>query len=124
MKVMKFSVSPVVQVAVDVKNPNDLPKLVEGLKRLSKSDPCVQCLTGESGEHIVAGAGELHLEICLKDLEEDHACVPIRTSDPVVSYRETVRSASTQVALAKSANTHNRLFMTCPADGGGGVRGY
>ena len=112
MKVMKFSVSPVVQVAVDVKNPNDLPKLVEGLKRLSKSDPCVQCFTGESGEHIVAGAGELHLEICLKDLEEDHACVPIRTSDPVVSYRETVRAASSQTVLTKSANLHNRLFMT------------
>jgi elongation factor 2 len=66
MKVMKFSVSPVVQVAVEVKNANDLPKLVEGLKRLSKSDPCVLCYTSESGEHIVAGAGELHLEICLK----------------------------------------------------------
>jgi elongation factor 2 len=66
MKVMKFSVSPVVQVAVEVKNAQDLPKLVEGLKRLSKSDPCVQTWTTESGEHIVAGAGELHLEICLK----------------------------------------------------------
>jgi elongation factor 2 len=66
MKVMKFSVSPVVRVAVEVKNANDLPKLVEGLKRLSKSDPCVLCSTSESGEHIVAGAGELHLEICLK----------------------------------------------------------
>lgn len=112
LKVMKFSVSPVVQVAVDVKNPNDLPKLVEGLKRLSKSDPCVQCITGETGEHIVAGAGELHLEICLKDLEEDHAGIPIKTSDPVVSYRETIRAESTQIALSKSANTHNRLFMT------------
>ena len=66
MKVMKFSVSPVVQVAVEVKNAADLPKLVEGLKRLSKSDPCVQTWINESGEHIVAGAGELHLEICLK----------------------------------------------------------
>lgn len=66
MKVMKFSVSPVVQVAVEVKNAADLPKLVEGLKRLSKSDPCVQAWVSESGEHIVAGAGELHLEICLK----------------------------------------------------------
>ena len=66
MKVMKFSVSPVVQVAVEVKNAADLPKLVEGLKRLSKSDPCVQAWISESGEHIVAGAGELHLEICLK----------------------------------------------------------
>ena len=55
MKVMKFSVSPVVQVAVEVKNANDLPKLVEGLKRLSKSDPCVLTYMSESGEHIVAG---------------------------------------------------------------------
>ena len=47
----------------------DLPKLVEGLKRLSKSDPMVQCIMGESGEHIIAGAGELHLEICLQDLQ-------------------------------------------------------
>lgn len=63
---MKFSVSPVVRVAVEPKNPADLPKLVEGLKRLAKSDPMVQCINEESGEHIVAGAGELHLEICLK----------------------------------------------------------
>ncbi|KAJ1961488.1 translation elongation factor 2 [Dipsacomyces acuminosporus] len=111
MKVMKFSVSPVVQVAVDVKNASDLPKLVEGLKRLSKSDPCVLCFTSESGEHIVAGAGELHLEICLKDLEEDHAQVPIKTGDPVVGYRETVQSESSIVALSKSPNKHNRIFM-------------
>lgn len=45
MRVMKFSVSPVVRVAVEAKNPADLPKLVEGLKRLAKSDPMVQvCL--------------------------------------------------------------------------------
>jgi len=113
MKVMKFSVSPVVRVAVECKNPSDLPKLVEGLKRLAKSDPMVQCTIEESGEHIIAGAGELHLEICLKDLEEDHACIPLKKSDPVVSYRETVLEASTQTCLAKSPNKHNRLFMTC-----------
>ena len=78
MKQMKFSVSPVVRVAVEAKNPSDLPKLVEGLKRLSKSDPMVQCIIEESGEHIVAGAGELHLEICLKDLEDDHAGIPLK----------------------------------------------
>jgi elongation factor 2 len=66
MKVMRFSVSPVVQIAVQVENPIDLPKLVEGLKRLSKSDPCVQVSTSESGEHIIAGPGELHLDICMK----------------------------------------------------------
>ena len=119
MKVMKFSVSPVVRVAVEPKNPADLPKLVEGLKRLAKSDPMVQTIIEESGEHIVAGAGELHLEICLKDLEEDHAQIPLKTSDPVVSYRETVSETSNQVCLSKSPNKHNRLFMTATplADG-------
>jgi len=112
LKVMKFSVSPVVRVAVEAKNPADLPKLVEGLKRLAKSDPMVQCIIEESGEHIVAGAGELHLEICLKDLEEDHACIPIKISDPVVTYRETVVDVSTQICLSKSPNKHNRLYMT------------
>jgi len=111
MKVMKFSVSPVVRVAVEPKNPADLPKLVEGLKRLSKSDPMVQCIIEESGEHIIAGAGELHLEICLKDLEEDHAQIPLKKSDPVVSYRETVSEESNIMCLSKSPNKHNRLFM-------------
>jgi len=111
MKVMKFSVSPVVRVAVECKNPSELPKLVEGLKRLSKSDPMVQCIIEESGEHIIAGAGELHLEICLKDLEEDHAGIPIKVSDPVVSYRETVSEESSIVCLSKSPNKHNRIFM-------------
>jgi len=111
MKVMKFSVSPVVRVAVEPRNPADLPKLVEGLKRLAKSDPMVQCMIEESGEHIIAGAGELHLEICLKDLEEDHACIPLKKSDPVVSYRETVSEESSIMCLSKSPNKHNRLFM-------------
>jgi len=111
LKVMKFSVSPVVRVAVEPKDPSQLPKLVEGLKRLAKSDPMVQCIIEESGEHIVAGAGELHLEICLKDLEEDHACIPIKKSKPVVSYRETVAEMSDRQCLSKSPNKHNRLFM-------------
>ena len=111
LKVMKFSVSPVVRRSVEVKNANDLPKLVEGLKRLSKSDPCVLTLISESGEHIVAGAGELHLEICLKDLEEDHAGVPLKISDPVVAYRETVGAKSSMTALSKSPNKHNRLYV-------------
>jgi len=112
MKQMKFSVSPVVRVAVEPKDPQQLPKLVEGLKRLAKSDPMVLTLTEESGEHIVAGAGELHLEICLKDLEEDHAGIPLKKSDPVVSYRESVLETSKVTCLSKSPNKHNRLFMT------------
>lgn len=61
IKTMKFSVSPVVRVAVEPKNQADLPKLVEGMKRLSKSDPMVLCYTEESGEHIIAGCGEVRM---------------------------------------------------------------
>jgi elongation factor 2 len=111
LKDMKYSVSPVVRVAVEVKNPADLPKLVEGLKRLAKSDPLVVCSIEESGEHIVAGAGELHLEICLKDLQDDFMNgAPLKISEPVVSFRETVTQPSSQQCLSKSANKHNRLY--------------
>lgn len=112
IRVMKYSVSPVVRVAVEAKNASDLPKLVEGLKRLSKSDPLVQCQTTESGEHIIAGCGELHIEICLKDLEEDYAKVPIIKSNPVVSYKETVTvEEKSDACLAKSPNKHNRILI-------------
>jgi elongation factor 2 len=85
--------------------------LVEGLKRLSKSDPLVQCSIEESGEHIVAGAGELHLEICIKDLQEDFmGGAPIIVSEPVVSFRETVTAESDIMCLSKSPNKHNRLY--------------
>jgi len=110
IKVMKYSVSPVVRVAVEVKSASDLPKLVEGLRKLSKSDPLVQCYTEESGEHIIAGCGELHVEICLKDLEEEFAKCPLKKGDPVVSYKETVTEESSQMCLSKSPNKHNRLY--------------
>jgi len=109
---MKFSVSPVVKVAVRPKDGKDLPKLVEGLKKLSKSDPLVVCTTEESGEHVIAGCGELHVEICLKDLREEYAQCDFIMSDPVVSYRETVGALSNQTCLSKSPNKHNRLYIT------------
>lgn len=109
---MKYSVSPVVRVAVKPKDSKELPKLVEGLKKLSKSDPLVVCTTEESGEHIIAGCGELHVEICLKDLREEYAQIEFITSEPIVSYRETVSAPSSMTCLSKSPNKHNRLYMT------------
>ena len=110
MRVMKFNVNPVVRIAVEPKKAIDLPKLVEGMKSLEKSDPMVQCIHEASGENIIAGAGELHLEICLKDLEEEHAKIPLKISDPIVSYRETISEISSQICLSKSPNKLNRLF--------------
>merc|ERR1712130_672639 len=115
---MKFSVAAVVQVAVEPKNAADLPKLVEGLKRLAKSDPLVKCSTSKSGQHIIAGAGELHLEICLKDLREDYMKgAGLRVSEPVVSFGETIDSTTgddevhPKICASKSPNKHNRLYM-------------
>jgi elongation factor 2 len=102
IRVMRYSVSPVVRVAVEPKNASDLPKLVEGLKRLSQSDPLVVCITEESGEHIVAGCGELHVEICLNDLQNEYAKCELKKSDPVVTYKETVTELSNQLCLSKS----------------------
>ncbi len=110
IKTMKFSVSPVVRVSVSPKNMADLPKLVEGLKKLQKSDPCVQVINTDD-EHIIAGVGELHIEICLNDLR-DFMKTDIKVSDPIVPFRETVLLTSSQVCLAKSPNKHNRLYMT------------
>merc|ERR1719337_790043 len=108
---MKYSVSPVVKVSVRPKDGKDLPKLVEGLKKLSKSDPLVVCTSEESGEHVIAGCGELHVEICLKDLRDEYAQCDFNMSDPVVSYRETVGGESTIQCLSKSPNKHNRIYI-------------
>merc|ERR1712013_727289 len=108
---MKYSVSPVVKVSVRPKDGKDLPKIVDGLKKLSKSDPLVVCTTEESGEHVIAGCGELHVEICLKDLRDEYAQIDFVMSDPVVSYRETVSNESSQTCLAKSPNKHNRIYL-------------
>jgi elongation factor 2 len=109
---MKYSVSPVVRVAVECKNASDLPKLMEGLKRLAKSDPLVLCFTAPTGEHVIAGAGELHLEICLKDLKEDFMKgAPIKISEPVVSFCETVTEETDMDIISKSPNKHNRIYL-------------
>jgi elongation factor 2 len=112
IRVMKYSVSPVVRVAVKPKNQAELPKLIAGMQRLAKSDPLVLCINDEeTGENIVAGSGELHVEICINDLVNEYAQIEIVKSDPIVAYRETVRELST-TAMSKSANSHNRLYAT------------
>lgn len=89
--------------------------MVEGLKKLSKSDPLVVCTTEENGQHVIAGCGELHVEICLNDLEKEYAQCEIIKSDPIVTYKETVTATSNQVCMAKSPNKHNRIYAQAQA---------
>jgi elongation factor 2 len=98
-------------VAVQCKVASDFPKLVEGLRCLVKSDPIVRCTIEESGEHVIAGTGELHLKVCLEDLQ-GHLMdsVEITSSTPAVSFRETVLEKSCR-AMIESPNKHNCLHM-------------
>lgn len=101
---------PVVTVAVEAKNTKDLPKLIEVLRQVAKEDPTIKVdINEETGEHLVSGMGELHLEVIGYRIQEKG--VEIQTSEPIVVYRETVSGLSPEVE-GKSPNKHNRFYIT------------
>jgi len=107
---IKHVSEPVVTVAVEAKNVKDLPKLVEVLRQISKEDPTLTVkIDEETGEHLISGMGELHLEIVTHRIERDYK-VPITTSSPIVVYRETVQTGAGPVE-GVSPNRHNRFYM-------------
>lgn len=81
---------PILRVALEPKHPNDLQKLINGLKMLNQADACALVHIQESGEIILNTAGEVHLERCLEDLKLRYAKVEVNVSEPIVSFRETV----------------------------------
>ncbi len=101
---------PVMTVAVEAKHMKDLPKLVEVLRQVAKEDPTLKVMiNAETGEHLLAGMGELHLEIVAHRIQRDKH-VEITTSKPIVVYRETVTAHAGPVE-GKSPNRHNRFYM-------------
>jgi elongation factor 2 len=101
---------PVMTVAVEAKHMKDLPKLVEVLRQVAKEDPTLKVMiNAETGEHLLAGMGELHLEIVAHRIQRDKH-VEITTSKPIVVYRESVQSHAGPVE-GKSPNRHNRFYM-------------
>ncbi|MCE5214615.1 MAG: elongation factor EF-2 [Methanobacterium sp.] len=100
---------PVVTVAVEAKNTKDLPKLIEVLRQVGKEDPTVRVeINEETGEHLISGMGELHLEIIAYRINEKG--VEIETSEPIVVYRETIAGTAGPVE-GKSPNKHNRFYI-------------
>jgi elongation factor 2 len=103
---------PVVTTAIEAKHTKDLPKLVEVLRAVAKSDPSIQIDSNlETGEHLMSGMGELHLEITEYRIKNEHG-VEITTSPPIVVYRETVAMKSPGDFEGKSPNKHNRYYIT------------
>jgi elongation factor 2 len=108
---LKHYSEPVMTVAVEAKNMKDLPKLVEVLRQVAKEDPTLSVsINEETGEHLIAGMGELHLEIVTGRIKRDKG-VEIVTSPPIVVYRETVTGVVENVE-GKSPNRHNRFYFT------------
>ena len=109
-EVITHASEPVVTVAVEAKHMRDLPKLIEVLRQVSKEDPTLKVkIDEETGEHLLSGMGELHLEIISHRIERDKG-VEITTSEPIVVYRETVTGSAGPVE-GKSPNRHNRFYI-------------
>ena len=110
-KALSYAVEPVVTIAIEAKSPSELPKLAEGLQLMELVDPSLKTkVNEETGEFLLSGTGELHLEIAVKDLQ-DLQHIEVTQSEPIVVFRESVKSMSSMQALAKSPNKHNRLWV-------------
>ena len=101
---------PVVTVAIEAKHMKDLPKLVEVLRKVSKEDASLRVeINQETGENLLSGMGELHIEITTFRIINDHK-VEIVVSKPIVVYRECVEGRGGPFE-GKSPNKHNRFYL-------------
>ncbi|MBT6518390.1 elongation factor EF-2 [Candidatus Woesearchaeota archaeon] len=102
---------PVVTKAIEAKKPADLPKLIDVLHIVGKEDPSIHIeINEETGEHLMSGMGELHLEVMENRIRKDKG-VDIQTSLPIVVYRECILKATSADAEGKSPNKHNKLYF-------------
>lgn len=102
---------PVVTIAVEPKNPKDLTKMIDALRKLTIEDPnLVVKINEETGEYLLSGMGFLHLEVSLQLLKDNYG-IEVNTSPPIVVYRESIRAKS-QVFEGKSPNKHNKFYIS------------
>lgn len=114
-----FQTRSVVKIATEPLNPSELPKMVEGLRKVNKSYPLAVTKVEESGEHTILGTGEIYLDSLMKDLRELYAEVEVKVADPVVSFCETVVETSSLKCFAETPNKKNKVTMVAePLDKG------
>ncbi len=107
---LKHIFEPVITKAIEPAKPQDLSKLVEVLRKVGKEDPSIKVeINLETGENLISGMGELHLEIIEGRIKEEKG-VEIKTSAPIIVYRETVSKKSAEME-GKSPNKHNKLYF-------------
>jgi len=108
---MQHIFDPVITKSIEPMKPQDLPKLVEILKKVSKEDPSLKVTINlETGENLIHGMGELHLEI-IENRIKDERGFQVKTGPPIVVYRETIQKESAEKE-GKSPNKHNKFYVT------------
>jgi elongation factor 2 len=106
---VRYVSEPVVTVAVEPKNPLEMPMLIAALDQLTKEDPNLEAAVNrDTGEHLLSGMGELHLEIAVKHLRDMLSGMEISASPPRVVYRENATRKGI-VATALSPNQKNKF---------------
>ncbi|XP_038044733.1 116 kDa U5 small nuclear ribonucleoprotein component-like [Patiria miniata] len=108
---LKFNTSSVIKIAVEPVNPSELPKMLDGLRKINKSYPLITTKVEESGEHVVLGTGELYLDCVMHDLRKMYSEIDIKVADPVVAFCETVVETSSLKCFAETPNKKNKLTM-------------
>ncbi|KAF1993811.1 P-loop containing nucleoside triphosphate hydrolase protein [Amniculicola lignicola CBS 123094] len=107
------------KLAVEPINPSELPKMLDGLRKVNKSYPLVTTKVEESGEHVILGTGELYMDCVMHDLRIMYAEMDVKISDPSTRFSETVVEVSSSKAWAKTPNQKNTITMLAePLDPG------
>ncbi len=108
---IKHIFQPVITKSIEVIKTADLPKLIEILRKVSKEDPSIKVsINEETGESLISGMGELHLEIIENRIKTEKG-LEVKTSNPIVVYRESVGKSSGQAFEGRSPNKHNGFFI-------------
>lgn len=110
-KPLQHFTESVLKVAVEPINPSELPKMLDGIRKINKSYPLITTKVEESGEHIILGTGELYMDCVLHDLRRLYADMEVRVSDPVVRFCETVQDMSATKCYAITPNKKNTITM-------------
>ncbi|MCJ1373112.1 hypothetical protein MMC20_004339 [Loxospora ochrophaea] len=109
----------VFKVAVEPINPSELPKMLDGLRKINKSFPLITTKVEESGEHVILGTGELYMDCVLHDLRRLYSEMELKVSDPVTRFCETVVETSAIMCYALTPNKKNKVTMVAePLDDG------
>jgi U5 small nuclear ribonucleoprotein component len=116
---IRFTAPSFFKLAIEPLIPSDLPKMLDGLRKISKSYPGCQTKVEESGEHLIIGSGELYLDSIMHDLRLMYSEVEIKVSDPSVTFCETVIDTSSIKCTSTTPNKLNRMTMIAePLDKG------